>query len=283
MKPQPQNHMPNARHVNQQAGAAGFTLHELFELASLDAMGLLEEGERRQFEDAFRSLPPAAQAQIRDQQSRIADHDATLPVVQCPPSLRQRVLDAVAAEIELGAPAPVARIAPVIARSRSVSTIWRAAAIGCAAAAIVFGVTTLQMISEYRGLERKIASNAVGDLFVKEFGPRFESALLSHGTQFIQFNPVNTPANGSEPMAVILMDPKTRSAQLYCKDLPQREGVYNLVIVDPSGRVKNIVLPFRAGGQRVAEIIGNLDVAAGSSLGIALEASEDLLLKSSNL
>ena len=283
MNPQPQSNMNNSRHLSQQAGVAGFTLHELFELASLDAMGLLEEAERRQFEDAFRSLPPAAQAQIRDQQSRIADHDATLPVVQCPPLLRQRVLDAVAAEIELGAPVPIARITPVIARSRSVNPIWRAAAIGCAAAAIVFGVTTLQMNAQYRGLERQIASNAIGDLFIKEFGPRFETAFLSRGTQFIQFNPINTPANGAEPMAVILLDPQTRSAQLYCKDLPDREGLYKLVIVDPTGRAGNVILTFRAGGQRVAEIIGKLDVAAGSTLGIAMEASEDLLLKSSNL
>ncbi len=283
MNPQHQPNMSNARHLDQNAGAAGLSLHELFELASLDAMGLLEEGERRRFEDAFRALPPAAQAQIRDQQSRIADHDATLPSVQPPASLRQRVLDAVSAEIELGGPAPVARIAPSIARSRSVSPIWRAGAIGCAAAAIVFCFTTLQMNASYRTLEKQIAANSIGDLFIKEFGPRFETALLNKGTQFIQFNPMKVEGNGTQPMAVILLDPATRAAQLYAKDLPQREGLYNLVVVDPTGRAANVVLPFRAGGQRVAEFIGNLDVAAGSSLGITLEASEDLLLKSSNL
>ena len=42
---------------------------------------------------------------------------------------------------------------------------------------------------------------------------------------------------------------------------------------------------FRSEGVAVADFNrdGKLDVAAGSTLGIAMEASEDLLLKSSNL
>lgn len=283
----PHQHGPHghAKH----APSANIPLRDMFEMASLDAMGLLDDAERRAFDETFARLAPAVQAQLRDQQTRIADMSGTLPHVEAPETLRQRVLDAVAGEID-AVTRSAGRIAPEILPSRGVSPIWRAAAIGCAAAAIVFGFATLQMNASVKSIQQGLNSNAVADMFVKEFGPRFENALMDGQTQFIQFAVATQAAAGApadpngQPMAVILLDPKTRTAQLYCKDLPNRAGVYNLVIVDPSGRSSDVVLPFRASGARAVESIAKLDLNKGATLQITTaDADARTLLKSNNL
>ncbi|MBL0869799.1 MAG: hypothetical protein IBJ18_04405 [Phycisphaerales bacterium] len=252
-------------------------LHEMIELASLDAMGLLDEQESAAFEAAFAALAPELKAQIRAQQTRVADLSATLPQVEAPESLRQRTIDAVLSEIALqesnARAHVVGRIGPEIMPSRGVSAIWRATAIGCAAAAVVFGFTTLQMNSSYRTLEREIAANAISDFFVKEFGNRFETAMLDGNTRFIQFTASGKASNGASPTAVVLFDPTTRSAQLFCRDLPTHGGLYNLVALDRNGQVANVVLPFRATGARASEIIPTLDLAAGLTLAIVADGN----------
>lgn len=252
-------------------------LHEMFELASLDAMGLLDEQESAAFESAFSALSPELKAQLRAQQSRVADLSATLPQVQAPESLRQRTIDAVLNEIAVQESASrsniAGRIGPEILPSRGVSAIWRAAAIGCAAAAVVFGFTTLQMNASYRTLEREISANAISDFFIKEFGNRFESAMLDGNTRFIQFSANAKAPNGASPTAVVLFDPTTRSAQLFCRDLPTHGGLYNLVALDRNGQVASVVLPFRATGARASEIIPTLDLAAGLTLAIVADGN----------
>ena len=76
------------------------TTHELLELASLDAMGLLDPEEREAFELAFRAAAPALQAQIRREQLRLSYIDGILPVVEPPPGLRARVMAKVREAIE---------------------------------------------------------------------------------------------------------------------------------------------------------------------------------------
>ncbi|QYU70067.1 hypothetical protein J4558_08100 [Leptolyngbya sp. 15MV] len=46
--------------------------HDLLEMAVLDTLGLLDEQEQAAFEMAFRSAPPAVQAQVRREQTRFA-------------------------------------------------------------------------------------------------------------------------------------------------------------------------------------------------------------------
>lgn len=258
---------------------------DLLELASLDAFGLLDEAERKSFEEAFAKAHPAVQAQVRSSQRRLSDIDALLPDVTPPASLRQRVVDAVAREVELAnTPGIAGRIGPDIVPSRGVSRVWRAAAIGCAAAAVVFGFTTLQMQTRYAELDLAIRNNAVTDVFAREFGTRFETAMMSPRTQFIQFA-AEDKSRLSGPAAILLLDPETRTGQLFCRDLPQANGMYRLSVLDADGKKSEIEFAFQASGSRaVMTDLKNLDLSAGRACTISGAAPGAApLLRSQNL
>lgn len=225
--------------------------HEMLEMASLDALGLLSEDERLAFERAFSAAPPALQAQIRADQARVAGDDSLLPRIDPPLGLRARVLAAVREAMQSVGGRPVGRIAPDILPGRGVSPIWRAAAIGLMAASIVFAFTTLQMRREYESITSRLVSDAWTEQFLAEFGPKFERMLYDPKTQRVAF----TAAEGDETLrqagAVLLLDPETGVGELLCKNLPMTDGEYELVLVDESGEVRGeAILTFRPTGTR---------------------------------
>ncbi|MCW5764609.1 MAG: hypothetical protein KIT68_01370 [Phycisphaeraceae bacterium] len=246
---------------------------DLLELASLDAFGLLDEAERRAFEEAFRKAHPSVQEMVRATQRRMADIDAILPDVSPQASLRQRVLEAVALDVERATiPAVAGRIGPDIIPAAGVSRVWRAAAIGCAAAAVVFGFTTLQMQARYGELDNAFRNNAVTEVFAREFGPRFENALMAPRTQFVQFAS-DTARGAGAPAAVLLLDPETKTGQLFCKDLPTANGFYRLTVLDASGNKTEAEFAFKASGTRVALTdLKNLELKAGQQVVISSSA-----------
>lgn len=285
----------------------------LFELATLDAWGLLDDQERQALDAAFAAAPAALQAQVRAHQARLSDLSAILPDVRPSASLRDRVLAAVGAEQALAGassavvrpastldhPGVIARIVPgpagmpPMVRSRMVSPLWRAAAVGSAVAAIVFGFATVQMHLGYAELEKAIANDRVAELFAKEFGPKFENALLDERTQFIQFasqvqaarDPAAAPLDRAidSGMAVILLDRRTGAAQFFSKDLPDGERL-QLTILDARGNPGDVLLSFRATGSREIQTIEKLDLAPGESLVInAASQPGRPLLKSNNI
>jgi hypothetical protein len=92
-------------------------LQQMIESAILDAMGLLDDSEREQFERAFRTASPVIQAQIRREQTRLSQIEALLPDVTPPASLRAAVVDAVRRQIEAGQTASGQFVAPELLRS----------------------------------------------------------------------------------------------------------------------------------------------------------------------
>jgi len=265
----------NHSHHNPQP-TPNWTTKDLFELASLDALGLLSDEESRAFEHAFAAAPAAVQEQIRDQQLRMSEIDSILPRVEPPASLRERVLAAVAAAIESlpgrTSPARVhrsARVAPGLLPSRGVHPIWRGVSIGCAAAMVVFAVATARIYSENREIERVMASNAVTETLAREFGAKFQRMLLNPRTQFVSFNPVSAGSRTAGE-AVLLLDPASRTGQFFCANLPRVEGNFSLVVVSPDGKVVgNAIVTFRSSGSGIAQQdIANLDLAGGKSLAL---------------
>lgn len=156
---------------------------ELVELAQLDAMGLLDEQEAREFEAAFAAAPVEIQEQIRSEQSRLCVLEPVLPDVKAPEHLRARVLasvhEAIVESIVESAPEPAmvsvkaqipvepkpaAMPQPVrqvvhgggreipatteTGRRRGVN-VWRSTAIAFAAAAVVLGITTLRLQAQW--------------------------------------------------------------------------------------------------------------------------------------
>jgi hypothetical protein len=262
------------------------TTGDLFELASLDALGLLDESERRAFEEGSAAAPRSVQSQIRSQQTRMAEIDAILPRVEPPPGLRARVLSAVAAAIEaLPGRARTGESALRLLPSRGVAHALRAVAIGCAAAAIVLGVTTLQMTSMFKDLERANQVNKITEL-VQTYGFDFDTSLLDPNTRFVKFLPETSPAADAsvKAMAVLLLDPDKHTARLYCRDLPERES-YRLVTLDQKGSETGVLLAsFEPSGSRTIRAISEVNLPAGCTIALTTVGSAPrTILHSSSL
>ncbi|MDX9911561.1 MAG: hypothetical protein RBS39_07010 [Phycisphaerales bacterium] len=225
---------------------------ELIELAVLDAFGLLETHEQDAFERTFSLAPPSVQAQIRRQQTRLARDESLLPHVAPSPELRAAVLDAVRramanthdhemreavlARVGAAVAADARSREPKILRSHRVSPFWRAAALGLAASAVVFGVATLQMRSEIDRLAHAVESDSILAAIHQNFGSDYmHAALLDRNTQRVVFDRV---AN-STAQASLWINPDWSEAQLFYLDLPaDADARYRLVALDDQGNVR---------------------------------------------
>ena len=259
-----------------------FNNRDLIELAQLDALGLLDEQERAAFEKSFKAAPASIQLLVRESQSRASEIDAWLPDAKAPASLRQRVLAAVSAAVrsESRQPEVAGRLTPAIARSTSVAPYWRAAAIGSMAAALLFGVVTLKLYGDFQSMNNTVQANKLADEWLKEFGPRFEHALYSSKTEFVQFAPA---AAGSRGSAVMLMDAEAESAQFFAKDLPQIDGGYTLALLDPSGNVVRTVARIDSASSRSINQFAGIKVTPGESFVLKAAAQNQAVLQSRNL
>jgi hypothetical protein len=151
------------------------TTQQMIENAMLDALGLLSADEQRDFERAFWTADPAVQAHVRREQTRLSRIESLLPKVDPPVDLRAAVIQAVrqAMVAQLAEPEveEVRGRGPIpILSSLHVSPVWRAASLGFAAAAAVFGATTLVMWSKYAQVESQISSNAFSEAVMAQAG-----------------------------------------------------------------------------------------------------------------
>jgi len=260
-----------------------FNNRDLIELAQLDALGLLDEGERQLFERAFKAAPASIQQLVRDTQSRASQIDAWLPDVQPPASLRQRVVAAVTAAIrsESRQPEVAGRLHPVISRSTTVSPYWRAAAIGSMAAALLFGVVTLKLYNDFQTVNSNLQSNALQDKWLKDFGPRFEQMLTSGKTQFVQFDAASDGARAGS--AVALLDPETETGHFLAKDLPQVDGGYTLALLDPAGNVVKTIARIDTQSSRVVTRLDAVKLTPGQTIALKTAGDRQTVLKGRNL
>lgn len=231
------------------------THRELLEHALLDALSLLDEDEREEFDRAFAAAPPQVQAHIRREQTRLVKMESLLPDVTPPASLRARVLEAVRAAIanervaaeqtlaiRLHEPDAISRL-PAVAHRRKVAAVWRAVALGCAAAAIVLGVTTMRL----QGVlgELKTTQDALTEQIAQAFGPDYLiDALVDDSTQRIALASTDTTATVPAE-AAIWYNPDWRSAKLFGINLPAaKDNRYKLVIVDEAGQTVDVIAEF---------------------------------------
>ena len=251
------------------------TTHELLELASLDALGLLDEDERAAFERGFQMAPPSLQAQIRREQARLARAEALLPDVEPSASLRARVLACVREAIQTVGTTRSGRFVPPLLPSRGVSPLWRAAAVGSVAAAIVLGLTTLQIQTKVREINGLISANAQEADWVREFGPRFRNMIYDPSTTLVQFDRAADAARDSQDVAgqaVILVDGEGTGLFL-SKDLPPSPNGYALVPVNEDGSLGRPILVIDStAGTKFNDRIPNLEVALAGAKGMAVIA-----------
>lgn len=254
-------------------------MKDMLELASLDAMGMLDDDHRRAFDATFRSLPEPARAHLRAEQARFAEMTTILPEVTPAPELGDRVVDAVSAEAaaendilgRLGQLGPVESVsAPRVHR------VWRATAIAGLAAAMAFGVTVVYLQSSQRQQFNAIRTDQTFAVLTPLI-----SQLANPNSDRITF-----AADGGQGIragvAVLFVDRQTRKAQLACWNLPESGGQYSLVITS-GGSPVSTVATFRASGAKADVSIPRLDLAQGQSLSIVPASGTGPALSAQNL
>lgn len=258
---------------------------ELLELAQLDAMGLLDEQDAHEFEVAFASAPAEIQKQIRDEQARMCVLEPVLPEVEPPADLRAKVLASVHTEIvkaitqpeevpasraveqmPVMAPAIAARAevrheggrqvaGPETGRRRGVNT-WRSAAIAFAAAAIVLGITTVQLQARFDQMSSQRRTGEVLGVVGTAFSGTARDFFFNASTErtLLALQPAEKLPGGEDQWrhvnAAVFHNADWKSARLVCENLPSSNGErYQLVAVDEEGneRVLGDVLPTSGG------------------------------------
>ncbi|MEC9373037.1 MAG: hypothetical protein VYC34_04300 [Planctomycetota bacterium] len=257
---------------------------ELLELASLDALGLLDRDERESFEAAFRTAPPSLQAQVRREQGRIASADEWLPDVAPPSSLRDRVLMAVRGAIAAvrGEGDVIARIVPGEWSVRAnVSPLWRAACIGFAAATVTLLVAGSYIQGTYSQTLADYQSGITAEIISTQFGQDFAERWMSPTARHVNL----APADGMERAAAsIVIDQSEGAAMLVVKDLPIIEGEYVLQLIRPDGRKQQLCVLVN-NGKILRQDFEPIELETGSNLHIVQrvnnnEAGEPILFRS---
>lgn len=223
----------------------------LIEMAVLDALGLLDEEERTAFEEAFWRAPPAIQAQIRREQTRLSRLEALLPEVEPPAGLRAAVLEAVRREMAAARSRTdtASLLIRGMLRPRAVSPVWRAATVGLAAATIIFGLTTLHLRNEYDALTTQIRNDALIDLLARQFGHAYVYDLLFDPRVRRVVLTATDPAFRAR--ASVFVHPEW--AMFYCQGMPTGgRGPYMLAIVDEQGRVVQPLASLSSEGELVS-------------------------------
>ncbi len=216
------------------------TTRDLLEQASLDALGLLDEQERAEFEAAFRAAPPDVQAQIRREQLRFVDMERLLPDIEPPAGLRARVLAAVREAISAVSsprrPSTVARIGPAIAGRDVFNTapVWRAACIGFATASVVLSLFFIWMAKETKQISSMVTQDQIAEYLQQNAGPKALDLLASANLRQFAFVPAAADL-GPQLSAQLLVDPEKGEALLFCKGLPEVNGTYRLIIESIGG------------------------------------------------
>jgi anti-sigma-K factor RskA len=233
---------------------------ELIELAQLDALGLLDDAERQAFERAFAAAPPAVRAMLREEQARYARIDALLPTDEPPAGLRQRVMDrvrAARAEQDQTAPAPLRLVggsgeALPISRSRRVSPLWRAAAVGFASAAVLLGAVTLAMFRQFDDMRRSMREQELIASVAKTFGTRYVEDVLFHPqTTRVSFRRAEGAAGAEQ--ASVFINPDWANALFFSANMASPQGgTYRLVVVDENNRIVREVGALDSIGGRAA-------------------------------
>jgi hypothetical protein len=263
------------------------TVQNLIELSILDAMGLLDEDERLAFESAFRTASPAIQAHVRREQTRLSRIESLLPEVEPPAGLRALVLEAVRAHIAGSATASIdddlpALVLPIGGR-RGVSALWRAGALGLAAAVLMLSITTFMVQSEYRSLTERLG----GDQFVAELsrslGPKFmHEVLFNRDTERVVLTPV---ASGFKGEASLFVNPEWKNeAQFFCRAIATPPGQqYKIAILDEGGNIVQVLKEFSSAGELLPIVVEikpgtSGDVAVLQAGTVGTRASEEAIL-----
>lgn len=221
---------------------------DLFELASLDVLGLLDDQERAAFEEAFRASPPAIQAQVRREQVRFTRSEAQdmLPDVDAPAGLRAKVIAAVREAIAAVRTEPVGRIGPGVAMAGFNSApIWRAACIGFATASLVLAGFGFKVSRDNRAIAEGAQGISIMENLVRYADARVPRLLANPRTQRVSFAPA-APDVSEKVVAQMYIDADRKTAYIFYDNLPASSGTYKVVLRAANGVDAKFLKEFEA-------------------------------------
>lgn len=242
------------------------SIQELIELNTLHALGMLDEDEQQAFEAALAAASPRVRERVFAEARRLADLGDLLPSDQPSPELRELVLSAVRAaiteetaqqtadEAKPVAPAVIGTITPATAqpampRGARVHPVWRAAAIGLAAATVALTVVSAQNRDIYNQLDNQILVTELYDAAGAEF---VESILMDDNSKRIAMTAVaETDRPSVQPVAAVWHNADWDNARLFVKNLrpaPDAEP-YRLVVLDSEGNIVREIKEFIPTGE----------------------------------
>lgn len=240
---------------------------ELMENALLDVLGLLEPHEHRAFERAFAAAPPAVQAQVRREQTRLSRMDFLLPDVDPPTELRAMVLDAVRRAMledalrSEGMPAPMA--------SRSVSRLWRTTSLAFATAAVVLALTTIHLRGMFDQLNTDMQERTTVNA---PLSPAMKDIVVNPSYAKVSFTLAPGAPADLRAQAALHYSRSDGEGFVYCQGLPADPSrQFQVVQIDEAGKpiaVPPLVSRVPNTGSDVEKLMP-VKVQAGSRLAIA--------------
>ena len=227
-------------------------ISELLELAGIDALGLLDDGDHAAFVAGLENAPATLRELIIAEQARIAAEGLLLPDAEPGDALRRRFLDRVAGEIERSrASAPARAVShasairqprpPRLQRARRVSPLWRISSISFAVAVVVLGVMHVQLKQEFDDVrDGAQISMLIGAVGVDDI----EATLFDSSSRRYQFTPVGDVGRAR---AMLWHLPDSGKARLYIANFPTVTG-YKLVVLDDRDNPIEEIASFKADG-----------------------------------
>lgn len=241
------------------------TTQDLIELNTLHAFGMLDDHERAAYESALESAPAAVRRQVFAEARRLADLGDLLPEEEPSAELRDIVLAAVRAamreqEVEQRlaasktepAPAIAGRISyakdsrrvaqPSLPRGNRVHAVWRAAAIGLAAATVALTVVSAQNRDVYNQLDNEVLLTKAYDAMGAEF---VESMIMDENSVKVAFSPVST-STPTTADAAVWHNGDWNTSLLFVNNLKPAPNnkPYRLVVLDGDGNIVRNITEF---------------------------------------
>jgi hypothetical protein len=235
------------------------TRQELVELAALDALGLLDDYEASLYTRSFHHAPSAVQDELVELQAQIAADPCLMATEDPDDSLRDRVLETVAAAIENDTPdlTPLATIGgtrlqavggvnnqtiatgnpDIIGRIRSTSAFWRVAAFALCGMVIVMAYLLSVSVSQQSTLARLALGNNTDAQLEQMIGPTAKDYLFDHTSMRI----VLTSPDGAQIGRAMLWIQEGTDEALLVMELPHTTGeVYELSIQHADGTSQHL-------------------------------------------
>ncbi len=244
------------------------TPRQLLELASLDALGLLDDVESAMYTRSFHDAPATVQDEVLRLQGEIANDLQLLPGEEPDPQLRERVLKAVADALALDdSLAPLARIGreqrqrdrdgsrrrgPI--RLGGSGQFWRAAS---------FAMAGVSLIMAYFLAIGRQASSELYDAFIWDDTERLAVLLTVPAKEFLldQSKKINLAPldDNAEYDATLYVNSEAGRVLILVSDLPDRKGRgYQLQAIAAGSTEPTVLKRFHSpagfGGVRIDEL-----------------------------